>query len=156
MSYISSVAGGGLNIADVQARIEQIRAQRFASADTDGSGALSVDEFEAQAASSPFGAVLESQDGSAADLFASMDSNGDGELTQDEIRPPPNAEGAMPPPPPPPQGAFGTDTLASLLALQESSSEGDDSVSTESAQDTLYQALLNAFTNAPEAEESNA
>jgi Ca2+-binding EF-hand superfamily protein len=58
----------------------------FASADTDGSGGLSFDEFKTAAASNaPPGASAPSDDQLKA-IFDKLDTNGDGQVSQDELK----------------------------------------------------------------------
>jgi len=64
---------------------QQQRAQLFAKADTDGDGALTLDEFKAGRANRA-GASADVADASRIEaLFESADSDGDGKLTQAEL-----------------------------------------------------------------------
>ncbi len=79
---ISSMSGGFGAMRAVPTK-EQ-REQQFLKADTDGSGGLSIEEFE-QGAPADALAKLASSGPSAENLFKRMDRDGNGELTQGEI-----------------------------------------------------------------------
>jgi len=115
-------------------------AEMFASADTDGDGVISRDEF---AAIGPDGQDQEMVD----EMFASIDSDGDGSISEaehtaamEQMGPP---SGGMPPPPPPDGMADseedsgvseslaainsgGTDSIRQLLDALKSSAEAED------------------------------
>ncbi|GEO82093.1 EF-hand domain-containing protein [Pararhodospirillum oryzae] len=81
------------------------RAQRFQSADTDGSGGLSLEEMKADRQNMPGG----NNGPSVEDVFSQMDTDGNGEVSQEEM------EAFQPPPPPP----MDSDTASALLQAQE-------------------------------------
>lgn len=98
MSYLEGVGtGAGLSIADLQARMQDMRSQRFADADTDGSGGLSEEEFSAGVSDSPFAGVFQNAGRSTSDMFGKLDADGDGNLTEAEMEEanPFNGGGAM-------------------------------------------------------------
>lgn len=109
MSSVSGLGGGG-DIAEIQARMEQMRAQRFTEADVDGSGALTRDEFDASVASSPIAGVLANNGRSSDDLFARLDADGDGEVTETEMSSA-SPMGA---------GSLSSDMMSMLLSMQGS------------------------------------
>lgn len=125
-----SGSGGGVAAALMQ----QMREARFAKADKDGSGGLSLEEFRA-------GAPAESSRGQAASaggangpnleqIYATLDGDGDGSLTAAEMEagrrkgPPP---GGPPPGGSPPGGALSGDMMSLLL---QSLSETEETAST--------------------------
>lgn len=159
MSFIDGYGSGSGIFAEIQNRIAQMRQDRFAAADTDGSGGVSLEEFEAGASESPFAARLEAQGISASDTFATLDVDGDGELTQSEIEAgdPLNngslsselmsmmlslqeGEGSRPPPPPPPPPG-GQFDLSELL----SSDDDDEDESDENSVQNPVDMLIDAF-----------
>jgi Ca2+-binding EF-hand superfamily protein len=79
---ISSATGGFSALRALPS--EEQRKQQFLKADTDGSGGLSVEEFE-QLGPPPELAKLGGSGPSAKDLFKRFDRDGNGELTQTEI-----------------------------------------------------------------------
>jgi len=62
-------------------------AARFASADTDGNGSLSVDEMKSQMATRSAERIAERADKMTARLMEKRDTNGDGELSMEEMQP---------------------------------------------------------------------
>ncbi len=125
-----SGSGGGVAAALMQ----QMREARFAKADKDGSGGLSLEEFRAGA---PAGSSRD-QAGSAGradgpnleQIYATLDGDGDGSLTAAEMeagRPKGPPPGGPPPCGPPPGGALSGDMMSLLL---QSLSETDEAAST--------------------------
>ncbi|PCJ10568.1 MAG: calcium-binding protein [Rhodobacteraceae bacterium] len=84
MSFEEIDADGNGEIT--QAEMEMMKAARFAAADTDGDGALSLDELKAQG--------LKKVEQHAAAMLERHDANGDGMLSQDEL-PKPRRSGHM-------------------------------------------------------------
>jgi hypothetical protein len=113
MSTISGYGGGG-DIAEIQARMEQQRAQRFAQADADGSGALSFEEMDSAISGSPLAGMMPANGKTSADVFASMDSDGDGKVTEAEM----SAAGPLG------GGALSSDMMSVLVSLQGGGAQG--------------------------------
>ena len=160
MSFIEGTGSGSTAFAEIQNRIAQARQDRFATADQDGSGGLSLEEFEAGAAESPLAGRLEQQGISAGDKFSELDADGDGELTQSELEAAnPFKNGTLSPdmvsmmlslqegggfPPPPGGGAL---DLNSLFSSDDDEDEEDGSVDT--AQNPI-DVFLDALTDVTE------
>jgi len=72
MVDVSGLGGSGI--------FQQVQQRIFQRADSDGSGAISQQEFESAAANAPGGGI---PDAEAA--FAKLDGDGDGQLSQDEF-----------------------------------------------------------------------
>lgn len=152
---ISSINSGPSAFAGIDRR--QAAQQRFEAGDTDKSGGLSLDEFQAASAKGPGGANRPPSAPDAATLFSNLDSDSDGNLTQGELESPfqrlgnetrssllsaqEGGPGGPPPGGPPPggrQGAqgssdTGTDSLISLLKSQDESEEEDSDTNSELA-----------------------
>ncbi len=111
---IGAVSGGMSDFSSMQARMQDMMAQKFATADADGSGGVSLEEFEGMRADSPMGSAKPAGAPSAAEAFAQLDADGNGEVTSAEF------ESARPPSP---AGDFSPDMLASLLQTQEVSGQ---------------------------------
>ncbi|MDA7949558.1 MAG: EF-hand domain-containing protein [Hyphomicrobiaceae bacterium] len=125
---IGAISGNVPDFSSMRANFEKMQAQRFEGADADKSGTLSLDEFKQAHANRPQGPANVAGAPSAEEIFAEIDTDGNGEVSSEEFssfKPPrpPGGSGA-----PPAGGGLASDTLASLLALQEeSSSESDTS-----------------------------
>jgi Ca2+-binding EF-hand superfamily protein len=87
---------------------QQARGQLFSKADSDGSGALSLDEFSAIGQNLPGG---KNDSSKIQSMFSKLDTDGSGDLSQAEM------EAGKPPMPP--------DMVQSLLSLQESEQQTD-------------------------------
>lgn len=168
---ISSISGSPYAAAGVS---RQQRAQeRFEAADTDKSGGLSLEEFQA---SGPKDAEKAGRSGgnrpSAEEMFARMDSDGDGSLTQTEMETAFQSMrsqtkgallaaqeeagganggpgGAGGPPPGPPRGADGTEASATTggsdIASLLSSGSSSSGSTDEDALGTLISQLQSAI-----------
>ncbi|MCP5371233.1 MAG: EF-hand domain-containing protein [Hyphomicrobiales bacterium] len=79
MEITSSAAA--LSLAEMQ----KLHQQRFVAADTDGSGGLSLEEFEAVGQNLPSGGQKPPDAPTAAEIFSEIDADGDGNLTQEEL-----------------------------------------------------------------------
>ncbi len=108
---------GGVGGSFDPAAMREMHQKMMSSVDTDDSSTLNLEEF------SNLHAKLDAQRpdgvasvGSAQEIFAQIDTNGDGELTEAEMR---TFRENNPPPP-----MLGSDTMASLLAVQEQSEDG--------------------------------
>ena len=81
---VSPIGGGSFDISalrsQIQAQAQQQFQQQFSNADTDSSGTISFDEFEA--APPP---RLQNADVSTEEAFSTLDTDGDGLLTQEEV-----------------------------------------------------------------------
>lgn len=108
---IGGVSAGGMDVQAMRAQIEQLRGQRFAAADTDGSGGLSLQEFEAAASANPVTQAKFAGGANGAAAFARLDADGDGSVTMAEL--PAGRLKSMGP------GAFGPGAMSTLLGLQE-------------------------------------
>ncbi len=149
---IGAVSGGMSDFSSMQVRMQDMMAQKFAAADADGSGGVSLDEFEGMQADSPMGSARPAGAPSAAEAFAQLDADGDGEVTSAEF------ESARPPSP---AGSFSPDMLASLLQTQEVSGQATtlDSLAataeTEvSTEDDLVDDLLDLLTGSEDESEA--
>lgn len=100
---ISSINSGPSAFAGIDRR--QAAQQRFEAGDTDKSGGLSLDEFQAASAKGPGGAKAPPGAPDAATLFSNLDSDSDGNLTQGELESP--------------FQRLGNETRSSLLSAQE-------------------------------------
>jgi Ca2+-binding EF-hand superfamily protein len=117
---IQEQSGGGQSPKDV-----------FASADTDGSGGLSLDEFKAAAAAHvPPGAQAPDDDTLTA-RFKAMDKDGDGTLSQDEMKAAHRHHHAHAVPPPD----------------QTDGSSADSSGTASSSLDALFLQAVSAYSN---------
>ncbi len=67
------------------AALQQMRQQRFSKADLDGSGGLSLSEFQEIRKSRPSGLPSPSGAPDAAAIFGKLDTDANGELTQAEL-----------------------------------------------------------------------
>lgn len=106
---------------------QQLRQQMFSKADSDGSGALSLDEFMAVGQNLPSG----KNDSSAIkSKFSELDTDGSGDVSQAEM------EAGKPPMPP--------DMTNALLSLQEADSQSDPF--TEADTDSSGSLSLEEFT----------
>ena len=168
---ISSISGSTVTAAGI---IRQQRAQeRFDAADTDKSGGLSLEEFQAAGPKDSRPSDIGSNRPNAQDLFNNIDGNSDGSLTQNELetafqgfqsgakgvllaaqeqtsgppsgRPPqgPPPNGAGGPPPGPPPGGDASGSDADLTSLLTSSSAS--SSSSTDALGTLISQLQSAI-----------
>ena len=81
---VSPIGGSGFDISALQSRIQQQAQgqfqQKFSDADSDSSGGLSIEEFEAAGADQ-----LQSSGKTVEEAFSSLDADGDGNLTQQEL-----------------------------------------------------------------------
>ncbi|MCB2099708.1 MAG: EF-hand domain-containing protein [Rhodobacterales bacterium] len=66
--------------------MQKLHEQRFAAADTDGSGGLSLEEFEAVGKNMPNGGQKPPGGPAASELFDEIDADGDGVLTLEEMQ----------------------------------------------------------------------
>ena len=85
MSTIEGAQAGGVDFAAMRDRFQQMREQKFATIDADGSGGLSLEELQTAAAESPFADKIKDRDMSPEERFARADTDGDGELTREEL-----------------------------------------------------------------------
>ena len=81
---ISSM-GSGMDFMAMREEKAAMREQMMAKADTDSSGALSIEEFTEVAANRPMGGAESAEGKSVEDIFAEIDADGDGELTSAEM-----------------------------------------------------------------------
>ena len=81
---ISSM-GSGMDFTAMREEKAAMREQMMAKADTDSSGALSIEEFTEVAANRPMGGAESAEGKSVEDIFAEIDADGDGELTSAEM-----------------------------------------------------------------------
>ncbi len=123
---IGSISGGGMPSL---AQMQQMHQRLFGEADTDASGALSLDEFKSLGKNAPMQGIGGQNMPSADEMFAKLDADGDGALTAAEMEPPQ-----------PPQGAFSDDMMSALLGMQEEDSAA--TFSAESSAVSLLQSLL--------------
>lgn len=148
---IGAISGGMSDFSGIQGRMQDMMAQQFAAADADGSGGVSLEEFEGMRANGPSGSANPAGAPSAEEAFARLDADGNGEVTSAEFEP---AK------PPSPAGNFSPDMLASLLQTQEVSGQTTtlDSLSaaveTEaSTEDDLVDGLLDLLSGSEEESE---
>ena len=149
---ISSIAGGGgFDPSALQAKIQERIQERFSTADADGSGGLSLEEFSSSA---PSFATQDKVEARFAEALSTSDADGNGELSQEEFtafletkrnqfgggRPPGGGFGG-------PGGAGGpggggvTSLIEELLAEDD---EDETSGTTTDPADALAQILANA------------
>jgi hypothetical protein len=147
-----SGSGGGVAAALMQ----QMREARFAKADKDGSGGLSLEEFRAGA---PAGSSRD-QAGSAGradgpnleQIYATLDGDGDGSLTAAEMeagRPKGPPPGGPPPGGPPPGGALSGDMMSLLLQSLSETDEAASTTATTSATATGTQSTAESMSENP-------
>lgn len=109
------IGGGGFDPSQMRAMMGNFNPQdmqaKMAEADTDGSGGLSIEEFQATDMGAKITEAKAAEGQSIEDVFAQMDADGDGELTQAD-REARMAER---------QASFSSDMMSTLLALQEES-----------------------------------
>jgi Ca2+-binding EF-hand superfamily protein len=129
----------------------------FASADTDGSGGLSFDEFKTAAASNaPQGASAPSDDQLKA-IFDKLDTNGDGTVSQDELKAAHkghhhhHAEA-----PPPADPASGQSSDASGDSSASSSTNAGTSASATSSLSDLFLQAVSAYTGTSQSSAQNS
>ena len=109
---IGAVSGYAPDFSSMRAHFQEMRAQKFEAADTDGSGGLSLEELGAARANSPFGSANIAGAPSTEEIFSKLDADGDGVVTSEEFT---SAE------PPARSGNFSPEALSTLLAAQEDS-----------------------------------
>jgi hypothetical protein len=99
-----------MNIGSIGAMpdFSQLRQALFQRADADGSGGVSLEEFEQLGKNDQAGRVARQNAPSAADMFAKLDGDGDGSVTQSEF------DAAAPPP----LQTLGGETLQGLIGMQ--------------------------------------
>lgn len=68
--------------------MQAMHQRMFQQADTDGDGALTLDEFKSIGKNAPAGAAKPADAPSADDMFTRLDKVGDGKLTAAEMEPP--------------------------------------------------------------------
>lgn len=105
---VSSVGSSSISLASLQQTQRSSPQERFATADTDSSGGLSVEEYASFAPDS-----VEDIDAS----FTEIDSDGDGLLTETELQAFAESEGLEggPPPPPPPSDTASEETTETIF-----------------------------------------
>jgi Ca2+-binding EF-hand superfamily protein len=133
----------------------------FASADTDGSGGLSFDEFKADVTKHlPAGATAPTDD-QLQTIFGKLDNDGDGQISQSEIKA--VHHGHHHHAPPPPQDAsntdsiFGPDPLSTAASNADSSATGSgtDSMSLPTDLNSLLLQAMSAYNSNPSQSTSN-
>ncbi len=136
MSTIEGAQAGGVDYAAMRDRFQQMREQKFATIDADGSGGLSLEELQTAAAESPFADKIKDRDMSPEERFAKADTNGDGELTREELD---TARQNA-------RSKFSNEMMAFMLNMQESGGPGAAEAAPTGSDDTI-QTLLDALFN---------
>lgn len=81
LMQVSHFGGGMPSAADFQ----KMRQQKFAKADSDGDGGLSLDEFKAMGKNMPGGKNVSATDDKVSEMFKKIDGDQDGKVTQSEL-----------------------------------------------------------------------
>jgi hypothetical protein len=114
---IGGISGGTFDLTSLKALRHEKGLELFKKNDTDKSGGISISEFQKAHETNPLAPLSQAKNtdqASLEEIFAHLDADGNGEIGIKEFR---DAK------PPAPGGNFAPDTLASLLQLQEKSSE---------------------------------
>jgi hypothetical protein len=110
---IGGMSGSGIDFSSIQSQVKERITEKFNSADVDGSGGISIDEFKEAASSRQAGAVNSADGLTAEEVFADLDTDGDGEITGSEMREKIQSQFA---------GGLSPSMLSALLAAQEAGS----------------------------------
>ncbi len=78
-------AGSAVDMAGMQAEIQAKAQDKFATADADGSGGVSLEEFTTAKAEAPEGLAKPAGAPADEEIFAALDGDGDGEVTESEL-----------------------------------------------------------------------